>query len=152
MNSDIRAILILGLLLFLPGCGALPALLGALSAASRGGDVLESAIAVADAGQDAFFARHPSVEREPVVKAALRKAIQGLAAYRSALAAAKAIDDGDLLKAKEEAVESYRAAKKLLDEMGIPSATPPEGGSESEHAPIPEPFALPTADQIAVRL
>lgn len=148
LRPQLRAILILGLLMFLPGC---PALLHALSAASQGSQWLSSAIDVADAGQAAYFARHPSQEREPQVHAAIRQARTAAAALDSAIATAESVKDKDVSAAKDSALAAYKSLRELLLEMGVLDATPPEGGAETE-APYPEPFELPLADDIGKHL
>lgn len=126
--------------LVLPGCEALP---GILSAASRGASVLAAAIDAGDSGQQVYFARHPSPERESTVLAIIHKARLAQVAYDAALAATKAADDGNLAEAKKKAIETYNAMYELLKEFGILDAKGPPGGAESEDAPIPEPFQIP---------
>jgi len=146
MNRDIRTILILGLLLFLPGC---PALLSALATASQGAQWISSAIDVAEAGKEAYFARHPSVDNEPKVAKAIRGARAATAVLNAALAAGDAVADEDMAKAKAEALRTYGELRDLLLDLGVLEGRAPPGGAETE-APLPEPFTLPTADDIGL--
>jgi len=135
-------------LMGLSGCGAV---MSALAAAGQGSQWLASALDVAEAGSDAYFARHPSLERQQQVSTAVRQARLGQAALDAALATAESADAGNIEKARSDALTAYGALKALLDELGVTSAKGPLGGAETE-APIPEPFALPTEADLAARL
>lgn len=143
-----RLTLIAVLALSLAGCSGL---LGALSTVAQGAQVLSSLVDVANTGQDAYFARHPDLERQQEVAAALHRARLAISALDAATAAAKAADDGDLEAAKVGALEAYSELRKLLDEMGVLTATAPSGGADG-NAPDPEPFELPPAGQVAAYL
>ena len=147
-NRNIRLLLILGALLFVSGCAEA---LAALDTAARGASWLSSAIAMADAGQDAYFARHPSPENEPKVQKALLSAKQGDAALKALLAAGEAAASKDVEEAKKNALEAYGELYKLLTELGVLEGRAPPGGAETD-APVPEPFVIPTPDDIQQRL
>ena len=138
-------VLLLGLL---PGCAEA---LQALDMAARSASYLSSAISVADAGQEAYFARHPSLDNEPKVDKAIRDARMASAALDAALAAGDSFA-GDLAGTKKEALQTYKELRRLYVELGILEARAPDGGAESEGAPMPEPFPLPTAEDIGARL
>jgi hypothetical protein len=123
------------LLVALSGCSLLPALV-------QGAQWLGTVIDVADSGADAFFARHPSLEAESKVDAHMHRARLALAALDAALAAG-----GDTTKARAEALASYAALRTLLADLGVLSATSPAGGAETD-APKPEPFNLPSPDEV----
>ena len=141
--------LILALAFFLCGCGA--GLMPALSAIGQGAQWLSSALAVADAGQNAYFDRHPSLESENAVKVALLRARLAVEALDAAVAAAGGANDGNVKLTKEEALDAYEALRELLESLGVTSALPPLGGAET-NAPVPQPFSLPTRAEIAARL
>ncbi|MEE9395203.1 MAG: hypothetical protein V3W41_22150 [Planctomycetota bacterium] len=148
MIPHIRAIFVLGLLLFLTGC---PALLSALTAASQGAQWLSSAVDVASAGSDAYFARHPHPENEPAVDRAVRNARRSVAALNALLSAGDSAADQDVEQAKKDALAAYGELRELLSGLGVLSGVAPPGGAETS-APMPEPFTLPTRDDIADRL
>jgi len=133
------------------GCTAAEFLAG-LSKVAQGSQYLQSAISVAEAGADAFFRRHPSMDREAAVATALRVARQSAAALDAALATAESLHDGDLAAAREKALNAWAALKSVLDEFGIPQAKPPEGGAENTSAPEPQPFELPERDKVEALL
>lgn len=132
----------------LSGCaGVLPA----LAKAAQGAQWLGSIVEVADAGASAYFARHPSLEREQRVNAAVKRARLALAALDAALATADAAANEDAARAKQEALAAYADLRALLVEFGVLSATPPAGGAEAD-APEPEPFALPMPAEVSETL
>jgi hypothetical protein len=133
------------------GCGAAGGLLPALAKMGQGAQWLSSVIAAADAGQNAYFDRHPSPERERAIKAALRRARFAVEALDAAVAAAEGANDGDVAKARTEALASYDNLRGLLEQFGVMSAMPPLGGAETD-APVPKPFTLPLRDEVASQL
>lgn len=143
-----RRLLIALMMLLQFSCGAA---LQALQAASQGAQWLGTAIDVAEGGAERYFNRHPSLEREQDVRAAILRARLAKQALDGALAAADAADAGDVAAARTAALAAFSAMRQLLDEMGVLTATSPMGGSETD-APAPEPFELPTAKDIAARL
>ena len=134
---------LLPLLLALALCGC-PALWAALPRIAAGASMVGSLLDVAAAGADAYLARHPSQDTEQQVQAALRRAHAAVAALHAAALAATAANDGDLAKARTEALDAYGSLRALLDAAGILDATPPLGGAEGA-APLPEPVYLPDA-------
>ncbi len=129
------------------GCAAIPAILSGLQAVSQLGQVIGSALDVADDGSKAFFARHPNLDSQQVVGRSLLAARRALAAYDAAAATVEALDAEKLPEAKAEALKSFGEIRALLQELGILDATPPPGGVESD-APEPDPFELPTVAEL----
>ena len=112
-------------LLALFGCGCGGALGTAAKAAYAVGDALSILDGAASKAQ-LYFDRHPSLDNEAAVEDAIdlvRAAVEG--------------------EEKDKAVKLYEDMRALLDELGVTSATPPDGGAENEDAPKPEPFELP---------
>lgn len=138
------AVLVLGL-------GGCPGFLAALAHVTQGVQWLGAVLDAADAGQQAFFARHPNGESETLVRDLLRRAKLAEATLAGAAAAAKSAGDGDLETARTEALEAYAKLRAVLDELGVLDARSPPGGAETD-APKPEPVELPTADEVRVRL
>lgn len=136
------------LALCLAGCSGF---LQALTAASQGAQWLGDIVEVADAGADAYFARHPSLERERTVDAAVLRSRRAVAALDAALAGARSLDSGDVSAARVEALRAYYELRIMLDEFGVLGAVPPPGGAESD-APPPAPLDLPMAAEVATRL
>lgn len=138
------AALLVLLALSLTGCASL---LPALAKASQAAQYLGTVIDVADSGADAYFARHPNHEREHKVDAAVRDARKALAALDAVLATGEAASADDKARARVEAFKAYAALRDLLDSLGVLSATPPDGGAETD-APEPEPFELPEPGEV----
>jgi len=136
------------LVLPLSGCASL---LPALTKAAQGAQWLGTVVDVADKGADAYFARHPSLDNERRVDAAVRRARLALAALDAVLATAEAASSEDTARAKQDALAAYADLRALLVELGVLSATPPAGGAEG-NAPNPEPFELPMPDAIEATL
>lgn len=134
--------------LTLAGCASV---LPALIAASQGAQWLGTVLDVAEAGADAFLARHPHQATEEQIDHAVRKARAALSALDAALAVAEAVGDEDVARARHEAVVAYGELRKLLDELGVLSGRAPAGGAETD-APLPEPVELPSAELIEARL
>lgn len=130
-------------LLVLTGCASL---LPALAKIAQGAQWLGTVIDVADSGANAYFARHPNAEREQRVDAAVRRARIALAALDASLAASKGDDN-----ARSEALKAYTELRSLLADLGVLSATPPDGGAETD-APEPEPLVLPEPNAIEAAL
>lgn len=140
-----RSAALLALVLTLTGCsGALAALRGV----SEGAQWVGTLVDVAESGSDAYFRRHPSLEREARVDAAVRRARASLAALERLLALGDAAArEEDVTAARSEALAAYGELRSLLAELGVLTATPPAGGAETS-APEPEPLALPSAAQV----
>lgn len=139
-----RSAALLALVLTLTGCsGALAALRGV----SEGAQWVGTLVDVAESGSDAYFRRHPSLEREARVDAAVRRARASLAALERLLALGDAAAREDVTAARSEALAAYGELRSLLAELGVLTATPPAGGAETS-APEPEPLALPSAAQV----
>lgn len=136
------------LALMLTGCAGV---LEALAQAGQGSQWIGTVVDVAEAGADAYFARHPNLEASRRVETAVRRARSALAALDAALATADAVDDQDVAQAKVEALRAYTELRGLLAELGVLTATPPAGGAEAD-APEPEPFELPLPEQIKAAL
>ncbi len=144
-----RFALVCALLLAMPGCGgAWPSI---IAGAMQGAQWLTSIIDVAEGGSARFFARHPHRANKAEVDDAIHRARQAAAALNGALTAAEAVEAGDVDKAKGEALAAYAALVKLLDGLGVPQAKSPAGGAETDE-PKPEPFTLPTPEQVGARL
>lgn len=127
------------LVILLSGCAAFGEV---LAKAAQAGQVIGTAIEVADRGAEVYFARHPSPEREPKVRDAIDRARDGLLAYDRAVALGQNVD-----RARVDALASYEAMRKLLDELGILDAVAPSGGAETD-APPPKPFDIPSSDEL----
>lgn len=138
------AALIVFAFVFLSGCSTL---LPALAKAAQGAQYLGTVIDVADAGADAYFARHPNLDAERRVEAAMRRAHAALTALNRSLATAEAVADEDVTRARSEALSAYGALRDLLAELGVLTATPPAGGAETD-APEPEPLELPMPSEV----
>lgn len=143
-----RKLILLIACVWFMGCAALP---GIIKAVSEGGHLLSSFVDVADTRQRAYFARHPSLERSQQADTAISQVRLAIAAFDYAAASAQAADDQDLTKSKAEALKAYGALRDLLDEMGVLTATAPDGGADG-NAPAPEPFELPTADDLSLHM
>ena len=126
------------------GCASL---LPALAKAAQGAQWIGTVIDVADAGSSAYFARHPNLESERKVDDALRASQGALAALNAALASAEAATDEDVVKARSEALKAYNELYKVLSDLGVLTATPPDGGAETD-APTPEPLDIPKPEQL----
>jgi len=136
-----RRLALLALCLALTGC---PALWAALPRVAAGASMIGSLLDVAAAGANAYLARHPNQATQQQVQTALRRAHAAVAALHEAALAASDAHDGDLAKARTEAVDAYGELLALLLATGILDATPPPGGAEGS-APLPEPLHLPDA-------
>jgi hypothetical protein len=122
--------------------------MGVISQVAQGAQWLGSLLDVADAGQRAYFDRHPSIEGEPRVAEAITRSRLALATLDHALAAGSAEDQAT---ARREAVAAYEALRKLYDELGVLDARPSPGGPETD-APLPKPLPLPTGEEVAAVL
>lgn len=138
-------VLVIGALLFVGGCSSLPA---ALTAATQGAQWIGSLIDVAESGSQVYFARHPSMDAQGKVNVAVQRARTALAALDHALAAAEGAQNEDVGEARREALAAYQELRALLEDLGVLTAKPPAGGAETE-APLPEPVALPTVEEVA---
>lgn len=130
-------------LCLLTGCSAF---FDSLDKTAQGSQWLATIIDVAASGADAYFARHPSLEREQKIEIAVFRARQALAALDAAIATANEVE-----AARAQALQAYENLRKLLAEMGVLSATPPAGGAETE-APEPQPFDLPSPATVEASL
>lgn len=143
-------VLLCALLALPAGCSAAGPIMAAIGAASQW---LGSALDVADAGQSAFFARHPSQERQGTVAEALTRTRQAVAVLDGALAAAEAGERQDIDAARREALAAYQELYALLEALGVLDGVCREcGGAESELAPVPGPVPLPTPAAVSSRM
>ncbi len=126
-----KHLLAITLALSLTGCALLSQLAG-----SR---LLSTALDLASAGSQAYFDKHPSLERQQAIRAlylAVRRAHAAHAKEPSPETQA-AVDD------------AYLAYYELLGEYGILSAQGPIGGAEGD-GPPPEPLReLVTPEELA---
>ena len=136
--------LVVVLSLALGGCHLLPS----ATAALRGIAMVSSAIDAAEAGASVYLQRHPSLEADRRVSAALLRARLAASTLASAIAAA---DTDDASKAKIEALTAYADLVRLLDELGVLSGRPAAGGAETD-APLPHPIHIPTVGAIGAAL
>ena len=106
------------------------------------------------AGQhaNAYFDRHPNQEAEQQVLEAVEAVQDAAAALEAVARAADAAADGDLAECQAQAMTAYRTLLSLYAKLGIPAATPPAGGAENADAPMPEPFSLPTEDEVKAKI
>lgn len=138
---------ILGGLLGAVGCALAAGNVGcagalhALAAASAASQELSSAIDLAEAGSEAYFARHPRQEDQDKVKMALRVAREAQLALDAVLRTAKDIAAEDLSQARQSALEAYTKLYQLLSTLGILDGTS-QGGAETT-APEPGELVLP---------
>ena len=117
---------------FLAGCGS-----GLLSTAAKTAHVVGDALSIIDGvadGAQKYFDRHPSMEREEAIDAAV-----------------ELVREATKAENREKAVELYDDLRGLLDEYGVIDATPPEGGAETD-APKPEPLDVPSTDEFEATL
>ena len=133
------------------GCAAFRSALEAVSEVSRASQWVASVVDVAEDGSRAYFARHPSPERQGDVSVAVEAARRSLAILNGLLAGADAVDRGDVQEARRRALEAYAALYDMLEAYGINGALPPAGGAETEERP-PDPLHLPTPEMVAARI
>lgn len=108
---------ILALSLFTAGCPQLvPIIQGAMNAAQWIGSIIE----VADHSQRSWFAANPDLEKQIQMEAALLRARKALAAMNAVAVAAKSADDGNLVKAKADLIEAYKALEQLFLSLSVP--------------------------------
>jgi hypothetical protein len=141
---------VLCLLLSLPyGCSAAGPILAAIT---QGAQWLGSALDVAEAGKDAFFARHPSMEKQSEVATALTRARQALAVLDGALAASEAGERQDVDAARREALAAYQELHVLLEALGVLEGVCRDCGGVEGNAPEPGPVPLPPPAVVAQRM
>lgn len=121
------------------GCAAMRDI---LTRAAQVGQVVGTAIDVAEKGAAVYYARHPRPDDERKVSDSLQVARDALLAFDRAVVAGKNID-----KARGDAIKAYESLRQLLDDLGILDARIPEGGAETE-APEPKVFDLPTIEEL----
>lgn len=119
-----------------------------LTAVSRGTAWLASVLDAAEAGSDAYFARHPDGATQGKVDRAILRARLAHEALSAAVAAGEAdqLDDR-----RAQALAAYRALYELLDGLGVLGAIAPAGGVDGG-GPDPEPLPLPPPQKVAYRL
>jgi hypothetical protein len=144
MNRLALIILMALSLLVLPAASCIQQ---ALPRIAQGAQLLGSVVDVAEAGSKAYFAKHANMESQLKVEAKIRQLRQAIAALNTAQLLAKSATDGNLIEAKDYALELYKQLRALLVELGVLDAKPPMGGATGE-GPDPEPFELPTVEQI----
>lgn len=143
-KAPTSAALLVLLALSSAGCASL---LPALAKAAQGAQWIGTVLDVANAGSGAYFDRHPNLETERKVDAALRASRGALATLNAALASAEAATDEDVVKARSEALKAYTELHDLLSDLGVLTATPPDGGAETD-APPPDPVNIPNPEQV----
>lgn len=114
---------------------------------ARGAAYLSDAISVADAGSRVYFSRHPSQVAEPQIAAALKRARESAAVLSGALAQP---NQGDPVKARQEAARAYAELAALLVEAGVVAGAA-IGGAETS-APLPGALGLPSSSDVAAAL
>ena len=139
---------LVGVLLMASSCTGL---LSGIAKVAQGAQLIAGLVDVAEVGSAQYFDRHPSMEREHKVKSKIRQARIALALLDAAVSAAKAPDEGDVLAARNSALDAYDGLRELLDELGVLTATPPAGGAETD-APAPVPLLLMTKAELAARM
>jgi hypothetical protein len=131
------------LALALTGCAGCAAF-GQL-AKMAGSQWLGTVLDLAEASSERYFERHPNQRAHEVATAHL-DVLRAQAAYD------RAVRDGAGSTAEKAAlVAAYRAYLERLTEFGVGEALAPAGGAEGD-GPIPEPVALPSADEVEARL
>lgn len=128
-------------------CSGCPAVLSALAAASQVAQTVGSFVDVAESGSAAYFDRHPNLDAQRRVAAAVMAARRAIAAYDAAANAVSEADAGNLPAAKAAALEAYSELRATLDEIGVLAGTA-EGGAECADCPDPGPLELPTAAEL----
>jgi len=110
---------------------------GALGKAAKVAHTVGNALEILDglaSKSQTYFDRHPSLDNSAAVFDLIKLVRE-------------AVDNGE----HEKAVELYRDLRKQLDDLGIPSASPPGGGAETD-TPEPEPFEVPTVEEFKAAL
>ena len=130
------------LALAIGGCAALP-----LARLAQGAQWIGAVLDVAQGGAGAYYARHPRLDDQARVDAAMLRARQALAALDAALAAGDAAATGDAAAARLAALAAYRELYALLAALGVLSGAA-DGGAESD-APLPAPLYLPPPAEVA---
>lgn len=103
--------------LFLAGCPQLvPVVQGALNAAQWIGSVIE----VANQSQRTWFEVNPDVPKQIETERAILRARQALVAMNGVAVASKSVDNQDLVKAKKDLIEAYRALEALFLSLNVP--------------------------------
>lgn len=103
--------------MFVTGCpGFLPVMQGVINAAQWVGSVIE----VADHSQRTWFSLNPDTQKQIAVEAALLRARKALAAMNAVALASKSLDDNDVVKARAELVEAYKALEVLFLSLSVP--------------------------------
>lgn len=109
--------LIAVLSLFLMGCPQLvPVAQGVMNAAHWIGSIIE----VADQSQKTWFNVNPDLPKQIEAERAVFRARKALAALNGIALATKSLDDKDLISAKAELVEAYKALEVLFLSLSVP--------------------------------
>lgn len=102
---------------FLAGCPQLiPIVQGAINAAHWVGSIIE----VADQSQKTWFSLNPDTPKQIEVEQAVFRTRKALAAMNGIALAAKSVDDKDLVAAKKELLEAYKALEALFLSLNVP--------------------------------
>lgn len=120
-------------------------LLDTISKATKVSQVITGVMEDVDEAQKAYFDRHPSMESEKDVKDALSET---RAAVEKLNTAVEGEDEDQVSDARTAALGKYGDLRKILDERGILSGEPPAGGAETD-APSPQPFDMPTVEEVS---
>lgn len=103
---------------FLGGCpgGFLPIFQGVLNAAQWVGSVIE----VADHSQRTWFSLNPDQGKQIAVEGSILRVRKALAAMNAVALATKSLDDNDVVKARADLVEAYKALEVLFLSLNVP--------------------------------
>lgn len=136
--------LALALVASLTACHLLPS----VAQLAKGAAMVADAIDAAEAGSRVYLQRHPNLDAERSLAAAVKRARLAVSTLSAALAAGAS---DDAAQARLEAVRAYGSLVQLLDELGILSGRPALGGAETD-APAPGPLPLPPVGAVAAAL
>ena len=108
---------VLAMSMFVSGCpGFVPVAQGVLNAAQWIGSLIE----LADQSQRGWFSVSPDQGKQLEVERALLRARKALAAMNAVALASKSLDDNDVVKARAELVEAYKALEVLFLSLSVP--------------------------------
>ncbi len=117
LSGLIKIFAVLLLSVFLVGCPQLvPIAQGVMNAAHWIGSIIE----VADQSQRTWFGVNPDTAKQIEAERAVFRARKALAALNGIALATKSVDDKDLVVAKKELVEAYKALEALFLSLNVP--------------------------------
>lgn len=112
-----RLVSVAVLSMFLMGCPQLiPVAQGVMNAAHWIGSIIE----VADQSQKNWFSVNPDTAKQLEAEQAIFRARKALVALNGIAIATKSIDDKDLVSAKKELIEAYKAIEALFLSLSVP--------------------------------